>query len=121
MEAKDIYTIKEIVILLILTIIGTGAFLGFAFMSKKLQINLLNAMIILVGNLFVVSLVVESLRFTTYFKYHYIATLGSAYFGLYFLQYIDKRSFNLLDLLIKKTTNLEIEKSDNETQQKPQE
>lgn len=111
MEAQDIYTIREIVILIILTSIGTGAFLGFAFISKKMQINLGIAFLVFIVNLFVVCLVVESLRLFNFFKYHYIAALAGSYLGMYFLKWLDKRSFNLFDAMIKKT-GLDIETSD---------
>ncbi len=111
MEAQDIYTIREIIILVMLTAIGTGAFLGFAFISKKMQLNAGIAIVIFVMNLFVVCLFVEILRLTDYFKYHYIAALAGSYVGMYFLQWLDKRSFKLFDSMIKKA-GFDLEKSD---------
>lgn len=102
MEAQEIYTLREVIILIILTAIGTGAFLGFAFLSKKMVLNALIAIIVFIMNLFVVSLFVEILRLINFFKYHYIAALGGSYVGMYFLKWLDKRSFKLFDSMVKK-------------------
>jgi hypothetical protein len=115
MEAQDIYTIREIIILIILTAIGTGAFLGFAFISKKMQLNFAKVLVVFVVNFFVVCLLVEGLRLSDFFKYHYIAALAGSYMGMYFLKWLDKRSFNLFDSMIKKA-GLDIETGINETE-----
>jgi len=113
MEAQDIYTLREIIILIILTSIGTGAFLGFAFISKKMVLNAGIAIVVFLMNLFVVSVFVEVLRLTNYYKYHYIAALAGSYLGMYFLKWADKRSFNIFDSMIKKA-GIEISDDDNE-------
>lgn len=111
MEAQEIYTLREVIILVILTAIGTGAFLGFAFISKKMVLNAGIAIVVFLMNLFVVSVFVEILRLTNFYKYHYIAALAGSYLGMYFLKWADKRSFNLFDSMIKKA-GFEIEKDE---------
>lgn len=103
MEAQEIYTIREIIILVILTAIGTGAFLGYALVSKKMSLNLLLAFYVFLGNLFVVSVLIELSRLKGYYEYHYIIALVGSYMGMYILEYVDKkRAFNIFDSMIKK-------------------
>ncbi|WP_374440650.1 hypothetical protein [Epilithonimonas sp.] len=117
MEAREIYTLTEIIVVIILTTIGTIGYLGFFLVNKKIVVNTMLVFALYFMNLFVVLVLVESLRLANYFKFRYLAELLGAYGGNYILLWVDKRTFKIFDSLAKKTGILDgehkIEQNDN--------
>lgn len=118
MEAPQIYTLQEIIILIILTAIGTGAFTAFVILSDKMKINVWIAILLFTINLFVVGILIEILRLIDLIKYNYIVALLGSYLGLYLLQYIDSRKFKIFDSMINKT-GLELKDSSEDNKDEP--
>lgn len=117
MEAREIYTLTEIIVLLMLTAVGTIAYLGFSLVNKKIVVNTVLVFALYFMNLFVVLVLVESLRLSKYFTFRYLVELLGSYLGNYILLWADKRTFKVFDSLAKKTGILDsehkIEQNDN--------
>lgn len=102
MEKISFYSAYEIVTLVTAVLIGTGAYLGFVIKIKQQKIKFWGMFWIFIMNLFVTYFCSELLNVAKLTEYKGLVQLGAAYAGQYFLTWLDKRSFKILDSLPKK-------------------
>ena len=97
MEILKLYSVGELVALLVSVLIGTGAYLGFIILNKNQKVNGKFVFLILIINLFVTYIVSEAVKIFKFGEYRTIILPFVAYAGEYIMEWFDKRYLKIFD------------------------